>query len=474
MRKPKLNRRELLAASAMTALAPTVTRAQTPAPESSPGGLIALAADRSVNCYDPASGNRLFTFAIDGKATAAWATTAPGLAMVQTADSLSVVSAIDGSTHAISLPNKVAAEILPSSIQFRGSAGRTQMLIGTPDSGANTFLVDLETGERTAVIGLLNAKTPPVTLQNVAVSSDDHFLLAWDGRTTWIVDLEQDSVRTLGTTAFTFSAGFSPDAGQIVYSQQLANGKTELRLQNIDGSGDVLLEGSSDILVSLWAPTGDAMLLDDRTASGGTLSNLDPGSGKRTDLLEYTGATSILQFAANGVAALVGIEGDAGRDWYFLPLNASSAGVRLLTDLADAAVSPGFDFNADWAVAITTPSDTTDATAYAVNVTTGQTAAMIEGIGIDADVSPPQVARSGPGALLVIDSFTEYAVHFLDFAHLADRTVDLTKGGTGVIAPDASGFAAVHDLNTGGQATVIYDADGNEGVTIPAGALTWI
>src|SRR3954453_21135122 len=254
MRKPKLNRRELLAASAMTALAPTVTRAQTPAPESSPGGLIALAADRSVNCYDPASGNRLFTFAIDGKATAAWATTAPGLAMVQTSDSLSIISAIDGSTLAINLPNKVAAEILPSSIQFRGSAGRTQMLIGTPDSGANTFLVDLERGERTAVIGPLKGKTPPVTLQNVAVSSDDHFLLAWDGRTTWIVDLEQDSVRTLGTTAFTFSAGFSPDAGQIVYSQQLANGKTELRLQYIDGSGDVLLEGSSDILVSLWAP----------------------------------------------------------------------------------------------------------------------------------------------------------------------------------------------------------------------------
>ena len=113
-------------------------------------------------------------------------------------------------------------------------------------------------------------------------------------------------------------------------------------------------------------------------------------------------------------------------------------GARLLTDMADAAISPGFDFNADWAVAVSTPTDAVDATVYAVDVTSGQTTAMLDGIGIDAAVSTPKVARSGPGALIVIDSFTEYAVHFLDFTQMADRVVDLTKGGSGVIAPDAS------------------------------------
>src|SRR4051812_43132666 len=296
MTHPHLNRRMFMAASVVTAAIPGFVTAQTPVFGDSPGGLLVVVPDGSLHLFDPETGIDQFSYAINGKPLAAWAATAPGLALVQTAESLSIVSAIDGSTIAVSLPNQVASAILPSNIQFRGSTGVTQMLIGTPASGVDTYLVDLSTGERTAVVGLLQLATPPASLPNVAVASDDTTLLVWDGRTTWIVDLATRTPRTLGSTKFTFSAGFSPDGSRIVYSQQLADNSTELRMQNVDATGDALLFASKDILVALPIPGTSRLLLDDRTTDGGSLSVFDPSSKVRQDALSYTGATSIVQF----------------------------------------------------------------------------------------------------------------------------------------------------------------------------------
>jgi hypothetical protein len=469
-----IDRRTFLAASVVSAAIPGRTSAQTPTSGSYPGGILGIGHDGALSLYDPTSGSVLNTFAINGKPLATWAATAPGLALVQSVQSLAVVSALDGSSKVISLPDSVAGTILPASIQFRGSTGVNMMLIGTPDSGANTFLIDLSTGERTAVIGLLDATTPPAQLQNVAVSSEDATLLVWDGRTTWIVDLASRTTRTLGSVAFTFSAGFTPDGAQIVYSQQLEDSSTELHMQSADGSNDVLLFASKDILVALPIPGTSLLLLDDRTTDGGSLSLFDPDSKDRIDALSYNGATSIVQFTPDGSAALIGIEGGAGRDWYSLTLAGDEPGVTLLKELADAAVTPGFALDSDWAIAVRTVSDAVDGSVLAVNLKTTETIPMIEAITADAAVSNPMVAADGPGGMITIDSFSEYAVHFLDFEKGEDRSIDLMKGGTGILAPDGTHFAVIHDLNTGGNATVIYDADGTEGVTMPVNALAWI
>ena len=133
----------------------------------------------------------------------------------------------------IDVPETVAPNLSPAGIQFRGSAGYEKLLVGTPNFDTNTFLVDLMTSERRSVVGMLNAGKPPVSLQNVAVSSDDRHLLAWDGRTTWIVDIASATSRVLGSGQFTFSAEFSADGSQLVYSQQMADKSTQLLLQDL-------------------------------------------------------------------------------------------------------------------------------------------------------------------------------------------------------------------------------------------------
>ncbi len=475
-----LTRRVFLAGTVAISAAQSIplTGAQDVAPatygvlvrEDGPGGGLVL--------FDASTGSRIFSFATDGRPEAVWATPTPGIAMVQTDKSLALVNCTDGSSLPIALPQTVATQILPRSIQFRGSRGVTKLLIGTPASAADTYIVDLATGERTSVMGLITATPPPVTLQNVALSPDDRHLIVWDGRRTWIIDLQTRVSRLLGTGQFSFSAGFVDDGSRIAYSQQLASGNTELRIQNVDGTSDELLFASGEILVSLPVPNRNALLLDERDDAGGFLAIYDMDTTGlnplRADLLAYSGATNIVQFTPDGQFALVGIEGEAGRDWYRLKLDSTGGSALLFDDLADAEVRPGFDFDANWAVATLGADAGNDGAVIAVDLINGETTRLIEGITTDAAVSSVQVAPNGPGALVTIDSFTEFAVHFLDLEIGEDRTVDLMKGGGGIVAPDGDGFAVAFDLNTGGTATIVYDSAGQEIVTIQGKVLAWV
>lgn len=423
---------------------------------------------------DPESGALIYSFATEGRPETAWASPLPGTAFVQTDTALALVDCSSGRTLPVALPRDVAIQILPKSIQFRGSLGTTKALIGTAASAEDTYVVDLTTGERTRVAGMISATPPPATLQNVALAPDDGSLIVWDGRRTWIIDLPTTTPRLLGTGQFTFSAGYLDYDGRIAYSQQMATGMTELHIQQPDGAGDELLDQSPDILVSLPLPSRNALLLDERNDAGGILGVLELATGRRADLLEYQGATNIVQFSPDGEYALVGIEGEAGRDWYRLVLDVTAGSALLFADLADAEVRPGFDFHSPWAVAAIGADELNDGAVIAADLVNGETTVLIEGITSDAAVGQVVVAPAGPGALVSIDSFTEFAVHFLDLELGADVAVDLMKGGSGVIAPTADQFAIAYDLNTGGVATIMYDRAGSEGATIQGKALAWI
>jgi hypothetical protein len=435
-------------------------------------GILAATGDLtdSVALFDPATGEVKYRYDVGPRPNAAWGTPIPGFALVRTERKLAIVDLTDGSTRPIDVPETVAPTLSPAGIQFRGSAGYEQILVGTPNSDANTFLVDLMTGERRSVVGMLGAEKPPVSLQNVAVAADDRHVLAWDGRTTWIVDISSGASRVLGSGQFTFSAEFSGDGSRLVYSQQLASGNTQLRMQAVDGSGDQLLAESAFILVSLWLPTRDEMLIDERNDEGGFLAIFDPATRVRADLLAYTGATNIVQFSPDGRHALVGIEGGQGRDWYKLQLSLPGGYSRLLDGLTDAVVLPGFDFASAWALALP-PSATgiEGGTVKAVDLATGTVTPLITGITSDAELSGGVVAPSGTAALLTIDSFTELAVHYLRLDEPNDVPVDLIAPGPSVIAPDGSGFAVSQS-----STTVVYDEAGSEGASFPGDALAWI
>ena len=285
------------------------------------------------------------------------------------------------------MPETVAGTLTPSSIQFRGSAGKQRILIGTPNFDANTFVVDLTTGERQAVVGLLGAEKPPVSIQNAAISADDRHLLAWDGRTTWIVDLDSKVSRVLGSGQFTFSAEFSNDGSQLVYSQQMADGSTHLLLQDTNGLNERMLgQSATGILVSLWIPSRSVLLLDERTSAGGKLAVFDPATSNRQNVLDYTGATNIVQLSPDGKYALAGIEGGQGRDWYQMELSLVRPSSRLLDGLTDAVILPGFDFHAAWALALP-PASTGEPTAVkSIDLATGNVTTLIPNITSDAAV----------------------------------------------------------------------------------------
>jgi hypothetical protein len=473
-----LSRRALFAATLAGAVTIRLTansRAQTG--QQSIVGIFAATGNLTLSLalFDAETGTEIHRFDVGPRPNAAWSTPMPGIALVRTETSFSIVDASSGSVRPIPVPETVAGTLTPNSIQFRGSAGKQRILIGTPNFDANTFVVDLTTGERQAVVGLLGAVKPPVSIQNAAISADDRYLLAWDGRTTWIVDLNTKISRVLGSGLFTFSAGFSEDGSLLVYSQQMADGSTQLLLQGVDGLNERMIgKSATGILVSLWIPSRNLLLLDERTSTGGKLAVFDQTADNRQDVLDYTGATNIVQISPNGRFALAGIEGGQGRDWYQIELSLGRPSSRLLDGLTDAVILPGFDFHAAWALALPPASTGTPTAVKSIDLTTGNIATLISGITGDAALSGEVVAPSGNAALLTIDSFTELAVHFLRLDAPKDIPVDLMKGGSGVIAPDGSSFAVAHELNTSGAATVVYDQSGAEGVTFPGQALAWI
>jgi hypothetical protein len=441
--------------------------------ESQAFGILAGTGDLtdSVALIDPATGDVLYRYDAGPRPNAAWATPVPGLALVRCERSLAIVDLTDGSMRPIDVPETVAPNLSPAGIQFRGSAGYEQILIGTPNSDANTFLVDLLTGERRSVVGMLGAEKPPVSLQNVAVASDDRHLLAWDGRTTWIAELTSGVSRVLGSGQFTFSAEFSADGSQLVYSQQMADKSTQLLLQDLATQTErVIGQSATGILVSLWITSRGLLLLDERTADGGTLAVYDPATANREDILSYSGATNIVQFTPDGQQSLIGIEGGQGRDWYQLTLSLHQPASQLLPDLTDAVVSPGFDFAAGWALALPPTATATGSVAVkAVDLATGVATPLITGITSDAELSGEVVAPSGNAALLTIDSFTELAVHYLRLDEPVDIGIDLITPGPSVIAPDGSGFAVSQN-----DMTAVYDESGAEGATFPGNVLAWV
>ncbi|MDQ2684116.1 MAG: hypothetical protein M3Y37_11380, partial [Chloroflexota bacterium] len=330
----RTTRRSVLAGSlaAATLVAPQIGATQTG--EGFVTGLL-IRADgpgAGVTLHDPVSGEELVSFATDGRPESAWATPRPGVALVRTDRALALLDCIAGQTLPVAVPADVVPQILPKSIQFRGSRGTTKMLIGTPNYGADTYVVDLISGERTAVIGLITATPPPASLQNVQLAPDDRHLLAWDGRRTWLIDLDTRASELIGTGQFTFSGGFSSDGELLIYSQQLASGSTEIREQRLDGTYTSLITGGSDILVSLPLPGRNAILIDKRTDEGGTFRLRDLDSVRTVDLLEYTGATNIVQLTPDGRFALVSIEGEAGRDWYRLTLDLENGAALLFEE----------------------------------------------------------------------------------------------------------------------------------------------
>jgi len=429
----------------------------------------------SLALFDAASGQVIHRFDAGPRPTAAWDTPIPGVALLQSETALSIVDGNDGTLRPIAFPETVAPTLSPDSIQFRGNSGQQRILVGTPNFDADTYLIDLMSGERFSVIGLLAADQPPVSLQNVAVAADDHHLLAWDGRTTWIVDLDARISRVIGSGQFTFSAEFSDDGSQLVYSQQMADGSTQLLLQDSYGQAErVIGQSAADILVSLWIPARNLLLLDERTDAGGTLAVLDPATDNREDILEYTGATNIVQLSPDGHHALAGIEGERGRDWYQIDLSLHEPASRLLNGMTDAVILPGFDFHAGWALALPPTAANVSTAVKAIDLASGHVSLLLPGITGDAELSGEVVAPSGNAALLTVDSFTELAVHYLRLDDPRDIAIDLMKGGSGVIAPDGTGFAVSSNLNTGGSATVVYDQTGAEGPTFPGRALAWI
>ena len=472
------NRRSLMSLAAGAALTRGWRQATSVhATQADHSGILAAVDEpgQSLALIDHVTGDVRFRYDVGPRPNAAWGAALPGVALVRTETSLAIIDANSGATLPVALPETVAPNLSPTGIQFRGSDGYERVLVGTPNSDADTYLIDLLTGERRSVVGLLGADKPPVSLQNVAVAADDRHLLTWDGRTTWIVDLTSNTSRIIAPGQFTFSAGFSENGSQLVYSQQLANGSTQLRLQNSDGTGDLVIgESLTDILVSLWTPARDLLLLDERSDAGGVLAVFDPATANREELLTYTGATNVVQFSPDGRHALAGIEGEQGRDWYQLTLSLTEPSSRLLKGLEDAVIYPGFEFDAAWALATPPVTEMISGTVKAVDLTSGAVSDLISGIATDALLSGQIVAPTGNAALLTIDSFTELAVHFLRLDDPVDIAIDLMKGGSGVIAPDGSGFAISHNLNTGGSATVVYDQTGAEGATFPGRALTWI
>jgi len=445
----------------------------------SPGG----SPQRGLIVVDPANTREANTIDLP-PVSAAFATALPERALAIAAGGLYLVDSAELTATPIPLGGEPAMDLKPNPVQFRGSAGRRYVLLGSPGFD-RTFLIDVEAGQATNLTALMIPPTPDTTVSIpfAAVTPDDAHVVLWDGQHVYVVrTANPEGARQIDTGAFAFAPDFSPDGTEVVYSRSSGPGSgSTLMLESVDDERSVELISSEHALVTLWVPESRTILVDERTETGaaaGSVYLFDLDTGIETPLLDYTGSLSTVQFHPDGTHALFGTEQLGATTWHLADLESGT--IDELSQLEGSRVQPGLFADTRWALAIP-PSEPTDLLAgpvyRGVDLETGMVGRLFEQPDNRRFVQPPILSPDGRLSLVTGETDSSMTLWLLDASDL--RATEIASGSsmTALFAPEACHIATTHETSIDGVPNAvsrIVPLSGNPPLEIEAGrALAW-
>ncbi|MCC6790060.1 MAG: hypothetical protein IT336_00150, partial [Thermomicrobiales bacterium] len=304
---------------------------------------------------DPASGDELGRVTMPA-VDAVFPTAIANRALAIAGRDLYLIDISTFTARIVPLDGETAKDLTPNPVQVRGTAGTRFLLLGSP-SFDRAYLIDVEMGTATNLTDLIDPPAPdaPVFISFAAVTPDDAHVLLWDGQHVYVVASDNPSeARRLDEGAFAFAPDYSPDGSTVIYSASDGPGSgSTLVLEALDGSARDEIRTSEHAMVTLWVPSRNTVLVDERTetgAAGGSVYLLDLATGEETSLLTYSGSLTTVQFSPDGATALFGVEMVGSGTWYHADLVAGD--VDEIGSLSGSRLLPGLYADSPWALAV--------------------------------------------------------------------------------------------------------------------------
>ncbi|MDE3090760.1 MAG: PD40 domain-containing protein [Chloroflexota bacterium] len=218
----------------------------------------------------------------------------------------------------------VKSGVMLNAAQFRFSGGKRYALLGNARMDL-AYLVNLETGK----VNDLNAIGQGILIfLNGQFSPSEDYLALFTDAGAWLVPTaDPTQSRRLGKEKIFFAASFSSDGKQIAYSQMSGSGKSEVWLEQVNGTGSEVI-ATGDAFMPLAFVPGQRQVVINRS---GRLSLFSLDSRKEEELSSYSGQSRRLWFAPGGQALVFDQETDQKTTWQWLDLKQRQA--KTLNDL---------------------------------------------------------------------------------------------------------------------------------------------
>jgi Tol biopolymer transport system component len=309
---------------------------------------------------------------------------------------------------------------------------RRYAVLASPRGDA-AYLVNLETGETTDLIGLDDDFRMAFSGQ---FSPDERYLVII-GQDVWLLPTADPAkVRRVGGQDPGFGVAFSGDSQRIVYTAR-ADEKFTVVVEAADGSKSEEVLSADDFVVALgFAPGEKSKIVVGRE---GSTTLLDLGSGQERELLAHEGLARRLFLYPDGQKMLL-VTTESSEDVYFL-IDPGTGKVKSLDDLRGYG-SATFSENPDarWLYFIDSPGVGQGRRVASLDLRTGDTRevlALDEGSGL----YPPLRSASSPDsrlalATVLVQDNKAMQLWLLDAQTGEARMLAEGTGVNGAISPD--------------------------------------
>lgn len=187
-----------------------------------------------------------------------------------------LLDAESGAIHPIAVPDGYDKNLYPA-LAWRRTYHERRWAFLSDSQVTHALLVDTQTGRSldlpTLVRQLRGGKDDFFVALGLALSPDESSFLLMTDHETWLVPIADLTHARQLTDAETGRAWYSGDGSRIVYVADVAGGKTDVVVENVDGSGRSVVAAADAGAAAFWVPgSGDGQLLLLRGLVTGPLS----------------------------------------------------------------------------------------------------------------------------------------------------------------------------------------------------------
>jgi hypothetical protein len=235
-------------------------------------------------------------------------------ALVETSeDGWFLIDTAKGKAEELDIPLEIAGDLIPNTGGFALSGGKRHLILANP-RGDGVYLVDLEDGEVTDLLGIDDEMRFSFSGR---FSLDEEYLALFAGDGLWLVPTaDPEDAERLGDGQTTGALSFSSDGKQIAYIQY-DEGEFQVVVEPLDGSDSEVVANGDLIDAASFVPDQQQLVLvreDD-------VSLLSLRDDREEELLGFDGRPiSRPWFSPSGDMVLFGYESEDENLWCLIDL----------------------------------------------------------------------------------------------------------------------------------------------------------